>query len=304
MANVINANYAYNSVLPPQMADELFNMVRGESALAKLSGQTPIPFNGLQEMVFSLDSDASIVGESQPKVNGGGTATAKVIRPIKFEYGLRVSDEFLYGSEEYRLNVLRTFLEGAARKIARGFDIAAMHGINPKTKQVSALISDSFDTIVTNVVTYNAATPDANVASAIALVEASGTMVNGIAMSPTMKGAVASLTANGALKYPDFAWGNAPETLGGTTLAVNPTVSISYQSGNITQQFHGYVGDFTAFKWGYAKDVTLDVIEYGNPDNDAEAGDLKGHNQVYLRAEAYIGWGILAPDYFASIMVE
>ena len=40
-------------------------------------------------------------------------------------------------------------------------------------------------------------------------------------------------------------------------------------------------------------------MEYGDPDNTGK--DLKGYNQVYLRLEAYIGWGILDPDAFARI---
>ena len=54
------------------------------------------------------------------------------------------------------------------------------------------------------------------------------------------------------------------------------------------------------FRWGYARQIPLEVIEYGNPDN-SDAGDLKGHNQVYLRGEAYIGWGIILPEAFARI---
>ena len=62
------------------------------------------------------------------------------------------------------------------------------------------------------------------------------------------------------------------------------------------------VGDFVnAFRWGYAKEIPVEVIKYGNPDNDTTLGDLKGHNQVYLRAEAYIGWGILDPSAFAFV---
>ena len=53
------------------------------------------------------------------------------------------------------------------------------------------------------------------------------------------------------------------------------------------------------FKWGYAKDVFFKVIEAGDPDNSGQ--DLAGHNQVYLRCEAYIGWGILDPDSFAIV---
>ena len=62
------------------------------------------------------------------------------------------------------------------------------------------------------------------------------------------------------------------------------------------------VGDFTnAFRWGYAKEIPIEIIEYGNPDNDATLGDLKGHNQIYLRSEMYIGWGILDPAAFAIV---
>ena len=43
----------------------------------------------------------------------------------------------------------------------------------------------------------------------------------------------------------------------------------------------------------------MDVIEYGDPDNTGV--DLKGHNQVYLRAEAYLGWAIFDAASFAKV---
>ena len=55
------------------------------------------------------------------------------------------------------------------------------------------------------------------------------------------------------------------------------------------------------FKWGYAKEMPIEIIQYGNPDNDADLGDLKGHNQVYVRIEAYLGWAILDADSFAIV---
>jgi HK97 family phage major capsid protein len=294
MGNVISKG----NLLPTQIVEEVFNGVRGESALAKLSAQRPIPFNGVTEMVFNLDHEASIVGENDAKVNGGGTAEAVVIRPIKFEYGMRTSDEFIYGTEEYRLDILRAFAEGAARKFARGLDIAAFHGLNPyNLTAVSDLAQKNFEGKVTNDVTYAAATPDANIASAVALVEAAGAYPNGVAMSPTFKNAIAAMTANNAQKYPEFAWGAAPQTLGDMNLAVNPTVSMA--ASGATETLHALVGDFSAFRWGYAKEIPLEVIQYGDPDNSGS--DLKGHNQVYLRAEAYIGWGILAPAFFAKV---
>lgn len=298
MANVI----AKGTLLPTQVVEEMFNAVTGKSSLAKLSGQKPIPFNGTTEFVFSLDKEVDIVAENGAKSNGGATVAAKVIRPIKFEYGVRVSDEFMYGTEEYRMNVLRTFAEGAARKMARGFDIGAFHGVNPRTGTASAVIgTENFDSLVTaNTVTYVAASADANIDAAIALLgDADAT---GIAMSPAMRSAIAAMTANGLRKYPELAFGGQPANLGALTLDVNSTVSF----GN-TQSAgdHAIVGDFqNAFRWGYAKEIPLEVIEYGNPDNDANAGDLKGHNQVYLRAEFFIGWAILAPTAFARVTVQ
>ena len=60
------------------------------------------------------------------------------------------------------------------------------------------------------------------------------------------------------------------------------------------------VGDFaTAFRWGYARNIGVEVIGYGDPDNTGV--DLKGSNQVYLRSEVYLGWAILVPTSFARI---
>ena len=299
MASVITTKLQDGTILlPTQITEEMFNGVKGHSSLAKLSPEKPIPFNGTTEMIFTLDKEADIVGECEPKSNGGATVTPKIIRPIKFEYGVRVSDEFIYGTDEYRLEVMRHFASGAAKKFARGLDIAAMHGVNPRTGTPSAVVGDNnFDAVVDNTVTYDAASADANVNAALALVGATEAAANGIALSPAMRGAIASLQGTNGAKYPEFNWGATPATLGAMQLDTNSTVSF----GDVDQAL---VGDFSAFKWGYAKNIPLEVIQYGNPDNDAEAGDLKGHNQVYLRAEAYIGWGILAPEYFARVTNE
>lgn len=295
MASILNKG----NIIPTEITREMFNAVRGNSALAKLSPSRPVPFNGATEMVFSFDHEASIVGESEAKVNGGITVAAKTIVPFKFEYGGRVSDEFMYGTEEKQIEILKEFVEAASRRFARALDIAALHGLNPYNLTASTVVgTNNFESQVTNTVAYVGANADTNVSDAVALVEATGALCDGIAMSTTMKSAIGALSANGAPKYPAFSWGGAPEQLGNMTLAVNPTVNM-HASGAATT-LHGLVGDFSAFKWGYAKEVPLQVIPYGNPDNSAD-GDLAGHNQVYLRAEVYIGWAILAPTFFAKI---
>ena len=297
MANVLTRG----TNLPTQIVSEMFNLVQGKSSLAKVAAAKPIPFNGTTEFTFTLDKEADIVAENGAKSNGGATVDPVVIRPIKFEYGTRVSDEFLYGTEEYRMDVLRQFAEGASKKFARGLDIAAIHGLNPRTGSASAVVGNNcFDLKVTaNTVQYVAASADANIDAALA--QLNDVEANGVIISPAMRSAIAAMTVNGARKYPEFAWGATPADLGGMTLDKNGTVSF----GNTNAKGdHAIVGDFSAFKWGYAKEIPLEVIQYGNPDNDAQAGDLKGHNQVYLRAEVYIGWGILAPTYFSRVTVE
>lgn len=294
MANVIAKGQLY----PEVAVNELVNLVRGKSSLARLAGRDLIPFNGQREYVFALDKEVDIVAENGAKSNGGGTVTAKTVIPIKFEYGLRVSDEFVYGSEEIRMNYIRQFNEGFARKIARGVDIAAMHGLNPRTGSASTVVgTNHLDQLVTNSVTATA-NPDADIDAAVALVEGAEHEVTGIAVAPAERAALAALRANGVRLYPELAWGRQPEDINGLAFDVNSTVSFGTNTTALS-----YVGNFRDFfKLGYGKDITFEVIQYGNPDNDAQAGDLKGHNQVYLRAEAYIGWAILDPTAFAKIV--
>ena len=44
----------------------------------------------------------------------------------------------------------------------------------------------------------------------------------------------------------------------------------------------------------------MEIIQYGDPDNSGK--DLKGYNQVYIRAEIYLGWAIMIPEAFARIV--
>lgn len=122
------------------LVKDLMNKVKGKSSLAVLSGQTPIPFNGLKEFIFSMDNEIDIVAENGKKSEGGITVDPVKIVPIKFEYGARVSDEFLYATEEEQLDILTAFNNGFAAKVAKGFDLAAFHGINPRTGEASEIL--------------------------------------------------------------------------------------------------------------------------------------------------------------------
>ena len=298
MANVLSRG----SIFPKELTGEMFNLVRGKSSLAKLSGAEPIAFDGETIFTFSLDKEIDIVAENGPKSNGGGTMGTKSIVPIKVEYGMRVSDEFKYAAEEKQIQYLRAFADGFAKKLARGIDIMAFHGVNPRTgtAATNTIGNMHFDAQVSQTVNFAAATANDNIEAAIALVEGNEHEVTGMAMAPAMRTALSQLkkgtNSNEAL-FPELAWGANPGVINGLPVDTNSTVSAN------TSADRAILGNFRDFfKWGYAKNIPLEVIEYGNPDNDAEAGDLKGHNQIYLRCEAYIGWGILVPEAFARVI--
>lgn len=285
---VLNAG----TMFPTTLVSEMFSKVNGHSSIAKMVGSTPIPFNGNTEFTFSPDNKVSVVGESGQKPAGGVTVTPITIRPIKVLYQARISSEFKFAAEEAKLSYLAAFADGFAKQIAEGLDEMIMHGVNPAVGTASSIIgTNNLDSQITKKVALTSA-PDADVNAAIALLEDA----NGVILGKTIRGQIAALTANGANKYPEFAWGATPAELGGIKVDSNKTVEAN------SADARAYVGDFSALKWGFAKDIPLEVIEYGDPDNTGV--DLKGSNQILLRSEAYIGWGILDPDAFAMVTVE
>lgn len=284
------------TLFPTDLVAEMYSKVKGHSALANLSGQTPIPFNGTSEFVFSADDEASLVGEGGAKPANEGTVAPVVIRPVKFVYQLRVTDEWDKTAES-KLNYLQTFADAFAKKIARALDIAAIHGVDPKTGTAAAsLAANNFDALVTNQIVYDAAGTvviDDAIDDAIALLK-DDTEVTGFAMAPAMGKALGQVKANGIAQYPEFRFGGKPATFGTAPVDVNGTVSKGTKD-------LGLIGDFQgAFKWGYTENVPMEVIEYGDPDGAGR--DLKQYNEVCLRAEAYIGWGILDADAFTSVV--
>lgn len=286
------------TMFPAPLVAEMFNTVTGHSALAKLKGESPIPFNGMTEMVFSAEGEAQLVGEGEAKNPGNAKIEPVVIKPVKFVYQQRVSDEFMKASDEGRLPYFKAFAEGFAKKIARGFDIAAIHGLEPSTMSPASFKdTNSFDGLVENIITYDATAVDDNIDAAIQAIEGGA---NGVALSPTAGAALAGIKVNGVAQYPEFRFGQNPNAFYGMGSDVNSTISAKEESA--TETDHVLVGNFEAFKWGYVTEIPLEVIVYGDPDGAGR--DLKRYNEVCLRAEAYIGWGILDATKFGLVQAK
>lgn len=295
MATVTNTG----TLFPHELSLQMFDQVKGHSTLAKLSGSDSVPFSGTDIFVFSMDGEASIVGEGENKPAGNADFSTVTIKPIKVVYQHRVTNEFQKMSAEKRLPYLTAFSAGFSKKIARALDICGMHGVNPADNVESAMIGNNcFDKAVTTTIVYNSSLPDDNIDAAVSPIQSAEKDVTGIAMAPVFGSALGSMKMadSHAPMYPEFRFGANPGNFGGMNADINSTVSF----GNSLDR--AIVGDFAnAFRWGYAEKVTFEVIEYGDPDG---LGDLKRKNQVCLRSEAFIGWAILDPTAFARIVAS
>lgn len=289
----------HGDLFPQEVVTEIFSKVKGHSTLAKLSNQQAIPFAGTEEFIFNLEGNAQIVGEGEQKKGGKATLTSKVIKPVKIVYQARITDEFKHVAQEKQLQYLKAFVDGYATKIAQAFDIAALHGLEPRSMTAASFKdNNSFDGLVTdNVIEYNAATIEDDIDTAVQTIVVNDGDVTGLALSPQAAAALGKVEVNGVKQYPEFRFGQRPDAFHGMASDVNKTLTMTGDG----EKDHVIVGDFdNSFKWGYAENIPLEIIEYGDPDGVGR--DLKAHNEILLRAEAYIGWGILLPENFARVV--
>ena len=282
----------------PELVTEIMTKVQGYSVLAKLSSQSAIPFNGTEQFIFNLEGNAQIVGEGEQKKAGESNLTSKVIKPMKFIYQARITDEFKYASEEKKIKYLQAYADGFAKKIAVAFDIAAIHGLEPKSMtDASFRDTNSFDGVITDNVVVFTSMIDENIDTAVQAIVAKGADVTGLALSPLAGQSLAKLKVNGVVQYPEFRFGQNPNSFYGMESDISKNLVVT---GGTAKADHVLVGDFrNMFKWGYAENIPMEIIEFGDPDGAGR--DLKAYNEICLRSEAFIGWGILDEDAFARV---
>ena len=282
------------TMFPAEIVRDLFSKVRGKSSLAVLGHPLPTSFTGVDMFTFAMDEEANLVGEGGEHGAGKSAVEPVQMRPLKIEYGTRVSEEFMKASNDQMIAYLKEFNTGFSAKLARALDIMAMHGLNPRSDTTSPLITNYLDK-GNQTVTFVDGKGHDNIEAASALL--GDYDVTGVAIAKTMAADLAKMeTKNGGKMYPELAWGGQPDNLNGVPASVNTTVSF----GKATKDM-AIIGDFAnMFKWGYGEEIKLEVIPYGDPDNTGK--DLKGHGQVYIRAQAYVGFGILDLKAFARVV--
>ena len=284
--------------IPKQKLDPWLGAVRYGSAVAALSNQTPMTFGEGETFTFSI-GEAEYVAEGAQKGQSTVTPTVKTVKPFKFHKTLRFNEEVLWADEDRQLAVVDQILAEIQPALSRALDFGVFHEINPTGGAVVAAMNGGL-TDTTNSVEYVATDkPFVALDAADALVLADGFIPRDVALDPSYA-AKFSAYRNGTTEqklYPNFVLGTAVSELEGHRASVSNTVralAVAAAATNII----GFVGDFSAIRWGVQKSIGLEVIRYGDPDG---AGDLKRNNQVAFRAEVVYGWGVADLNAFAKI---
>lgn len=267
--------------------------------LAKLAVEAPdIKVGKTDHFVFTGTPKAELVGEGANKSSADDKPTKATVNTYKVQVTYRFSDEVQYEDEDYQTQLVDGLVKNISIALSRALDLVAIHGINPKTGEVSSSVVSYFAKDGNKVARVVATEkPNEDIEAAAAKLQEAGYTATGVGFDPAFAGELARVTnANGVKLYPELGLGFNVDNFQGLMAASSDTVSGRQE---ITKpRVKGIMGDFRAFKWGVARYVGLKLIEAGDPDG---AGDLNRTNEVAIRAESIFGYAIFDEKAFSLV---
>ena len=287
-----------NVDIAKQFSNDTFVGKMKRGVVARLTNRLPeIQIGETSFFNLSGRTKGEVVGESVAKSPTPASIGLANIRTVKLHYTERFSTEFLTFDEQKRLDVLNRLAEKwMLSDFSRDLDTIIINGINPLTGTAATTVQDYITKTGSSILVPSTGTTataiNNDLKTAIAAL-ADGEGINGIAFAPAAASKLAGLTENGVQVYP---------SLGKFGLDVREFEGIRAAAGKEVGEYNGVqliAGDWDQIKWGIAKEMPVELIEYGDPDG---LGDLKRMNQVALRFEVIFGFGIVSPTAFAVVM--
>lgn len=281
--------------LPRSVATEITKKAKDTSTIAALSPSTPQLFLNSDFMVFNGNSEAEVVAEGQKK--GSYEEELKPITGKRFKVvtTTRVSEELKWADDDSKLQIIDDITADQAGAMGRALDYVVYHGIDPKSKGDLT----GYDKLRETAVQINA--EDDAVANLDALEEAVSDEydINGIALSKKWASTLRKLRvpATGMRLYPEIPINLQTGNLDGVKAATSGTVN-----GRLCTTDTGvmaFMGDFGLIKWGIVRDITSEIIEYGDPDGIGQ--DLKHYGQIAYRTQAVYAYALLDPKGIAVL---
>lgn len=274
--------------------------IRG-GVLSQLAPAAPdIKVGQTDHFTFTGTPKAELVGESANKSSMDGTPTKVTVKTYKVQITYRFSNEVMWEDEDYQAGVVDGLVANVATALSRALDLVAIHGINPLTGEIAASVTNYFEK-AGNGVSRVVATGDvqADLETAAADLQENGYVATGIALDPVYAGQLArKKDSQDRPLYPELGLGFGFSQFQGLQAAASDTVSGRQELEASEVSLQAILGDWNAFKWGVAREVPLEMIEFGDPDGN---GDLKRTNEIAIRAEAVFGFAIMDGGAFSLI---
>lgn len=281
--------------LPKDVAVGIVNKASDASTIAALSPSTPMLFRDQEYMVFNPTAEAEVVEEGAQKGSYEASISPVTAKRVKLQTTTRVTSELEWADEDNRTQIIESIVADQAAAFARALDYVVYHAINPKSGEA---LGDGYAAL-SGTATQVASTGDA-VEDMDALVDAIAATydVNGIALSKTFAASLRKVRvpSTGLRLYPEIPLNLKPGTVEGVTAATSGTVSGAL--AKTATKVLAFAGDFSVIKWGLVRDMTAQVIPYGDPDG---AGDLQRTNQIAYRTEGVYGFAVLDPKAIACL---
>lgn len=281
--------------LPTDVAVGIVNKAADASTIAALSPSTPMLFRNQDYMVFNPSAEAEVVEEGAQKGAYEASISPVTAKRVKLQTTTRVTSELEWADEDNRTQIIESIVADQAAAFARALDYVVYHAINPKSGEA---LGDGY-TALSGTATQVASTGDA-VEDIDAIVDAIADTydVNGIALSKTFAAQLRKVRvpSTGLRLYPEIPINLQAGTIEGIKAATSGTVSgaLAKAATNVL----AFAGDFSVIKWGLVRDMTAQVIPYGDPDG---AGDLQRTNQIAYRTEGVYGFAVLDPKAIACL---
>lgn len=282
-------------ILPKDVAVGIVNKASDTSTIAALSPSTPMLFRDQEYMVFNPTAEAEVVEEGAQKGSYEASTSPVTAKRVKLQTTTRVTSELEWADEDNRTQIIEAIVADQAAAFARALDYVVYHAINPKSGEA---LGDGY-TALSGTATQVTSTGDA-VEDIDAIVDAIAATydVNGIALSKTFAASLRKVRvpSTGTRLYPEIPLNLKPGTIDGVTAATSGTVSGAL--AKTATKVLAFAGDFSVIKWGLVRDMTAQVIPYGDPDG---SGDLQRTNQIAYRTEGVYGYTVLDPKAIACL---
>lgn len=281
---------------------EIWSKSINAGVLSQLTPTAPeLKVGATDIFTFTGTPKAELVGESGEKSSADEKPVKVTTGTYKVQVTYRYSQEVQLLGEEGKIQVVDALVGRILTALSRSLDLIAIHGINPKTGEVSPLVTSYLDKAgFASAVELDAQTPNVALSQAVGTLISNGYQPTGLALDPHFTYRLSQVTDSQKRPlYPELQFGLNMDSFQGLTARSSDTVSGKNDIKTpATAKDLAIVADWNTFRWGIAKEMGVKTIEYGDPDG---SGDLQRTNEIAIRGETYLGFAFLDPKAYVVV---